>query len=135
MRYESENSATTKVVIGGTLPALLRDIVSRVVESSAHISVISPESEEPAGLTEYVRLHDVDVVIVGCEPALMDSIGQELLRTKRRLTVVTMSTNGDNGTLFTLTPTSQPLGDLSPQTLLGVIRAHHSSSAEPFTRH
>jgi len=99
MRYESENSATTKVVIGGTLPALLRDIVSRVVESSAHISVISPESEEPAGLTEYVRLHDVDVVIVGCEPALMD------------------------------------LGDLSPQTLLGVIRAHHSSSAEPFTRH
>ena len=135
MGHESENIATTKVVIGGTLPALLRDIVSRVVESGTHISVIRPDSEESGGLTEYVRLHDVDVVIVGCEPAVMDSVGQELLRTKRSLTVVTLSTNGGNGTLFTLTPTSQSLGELSPQTLLGIIHGHHSASAECFTHH
>lgn len=125
----------TTVLIGGTLPGLLRDIVSRFIDSSDDIAVLHADIEEVSRLTEYLTAHDVDVAIVGCEPTVMDSVGRELLHCRRQLSVIAVSSRGDDSTLFTLTPTAQSLGELSPQALLDVIHDHHPSAADPHTKH
>ncbi|MCP4127231.1 MAG: hypothetical protein GY753_09235 [Gammaproteobacteria bacterium] len=112
----------TKLLIGGDLPRLLRDIVEGLVAEELDIELVVDDVTAD-GLAHKLRNHQTDVLLIGCEANEMDRIGGELLAQPHHARIIAVANDDCNGVLYSLVPSRSPLGELSPQSLLDVIRA------------
>jgi hypothetical protein len=113
---------TINVLIGGTLPRLLRDIVRRLVhdESDINVAAVGLSAVE---MVDHVDKYPTAVVIIGCDKKQMDEISFSLLDRARRTRVIAVARGNCDAVSYQLTPTCQRLGQLSPDSLLSAIRA------------
>jgi hypothetical protein len=110
-------AAPIRVLLAG-LPQMLSDILAGLLASAPDISWA--EAVEPARLLDDVDTQRTHVVLCG---AGLERPCRDLLWSRPRLKVVSVSVDGGAAFLHQLLPHEQPLGNLSPERLFAVIRS------------
>jgi DNA-binding NarL/FixJ family response regulator len=109
----------TRVVLMG-MPQMLREIVRAVVRAEPDLAVIGEFEDEVEALVE-IEAHEAGVLITGLvESQELDF--DSLLGRHPRLRVLAVSDDASEMSLHELRPHRQMLGEVSPETLLAVIR-------------
>jgi hypothetical protein len=102
------------------MPGLLHDIVRTTLESESDLELVSAETlQTRASLSDAIG--DADVVILSADTPAPDHY-ESVLREHPALRLVAISNRGRHAFLYELRPHRQPLGELSPATLLQAIR-------------
>ena len=97
------------------LPRMLRDILTEIVSTQADMAIVADaDAPDEAG--------NADFVIAGAERLVQDEV-EALLEARPRMKVLAVAGDGRQTFLYELRPQMVPLGEVSPQTLLQVIRA------------
>jgi hypothetical protein len=110
------------------MPTLLRELVKRIVDGAPDCRVVE-ELPDADLFTPELRATEADFVIVGADEAPEHAIGQ-LLAVRCELKVLGLSSDGRRALLHELRPHKVPLGELSPGTLLEVMRGGGTSTGE-----
>jgi DNA-binding NarL/FixJ family response regulator len=103
------------------IPSLLRDIIGEIVAHEPDMEVVG-ELAEHDGVVELARQTDASFIIAGLAHPELDAIYKELLQRRPATRVLAVEHEGRQSTLYELRPRAETLGELSPETLLTVIR-------------
>jgi DNA-binding NarL/FixJ family response regulator len=106
---------------------MLRDIVQSVLGERGDIELTTVAGGAGA-LAASIAARGADVVIVA-EGAPNADAYAALLYTHPRLRLVAISGDGRDAHLYELRPQRIPLGALSPESLVEIVRARHAASA------
>jgi DNA-binding NarL/FixJ family response regulator len=109
------------------LPQLRREIVGEILSGHPDLEVISGDFEQEL-LPRMIELEQIDVLVLGRDdPALATA----LLRRAPQLRVIAVASHGQGSWLYELRPAPVPLGEVSPEKLLEVVRERPWSEAVP----
>ncbi len=111
-------------VVLAEMPRMLREIVETVLGAAPDVAVAARNASE--GGASGGACDDADVVIVA-EPSPQADAYAAALYAHPTLRVVGISTDGRDATLYELRPQRIPLGALSPESLVQVVRARHAT--------
>jgi hypothetical protein len=116
------------IVIG--LPQILRDVITDIVADQPDMEVVGDLSEDAQPAMVEDLAGSFIAIPVGPSGELPE-IGTSLLeRRARGLRILGLSSEGRSGFLYELRPNQVAIGEVSPERLLGAIRA-----AAPFDVH
>ena len=107
---------------------MLSDIIGTVLESAGDIRVVGA-AYTPAQLQELTRRLRPDVVIIGLDTPVFPEYGWELYATDPFLRVLGVVGEGRQTFIYELRPHQSPLGELSPDELIAVVRRMADSRA------
>jgi DNA-binding NarL/FixJ family response regulator len=118
------------------MPRMMREIVESAVSTQADMQIIGAIEErlvERGALTAAaearVERADADVVILGLQRDDEARAYDRLLYVRPRLTLLAITGDGRGAFLYELRPHKVPIGDVSPEGLLGAIRTAARSDA------
>jgi hypothetical protein len=101
------------------MPRMLRSLVRDILEREVDMEIVGETAtSEPAE----ILATDPNMVIVGMESADLPPAGTSLLSDLSKVRVLGLSPQGRSGYLYELRPRRQPVGEVSPQSLVKVIR-------------
>jgi DNA-binding NarL/FixJ family response regulator len=99
---------------------MLREIVRDSLAGEPDMEIVG-DTDDPS---EVVRsIADVDVVILGALEPNSSALAQEALRASSSTRVLAIAANGRSASMWQLQPYRVPLGEVSPESLVGAIRA------------
>jgi DNA-binding NarL/FixJ family response regulator len=101
---------------------MLREIMRGIVAGRSGITVAA-EYPKVGSLLDVVDEHQADVVLFGDDSPGLSSECRELLETRPRVKLMLVSAEGRRTTLHELRPYREPLGEVSPDELVDVIRS------------
>jgi hypothetical protein len=103
------------------LPGLLGGIVRDLVDAAPGLRIAG---EYPIGVdpVDAVTATGADFVIMSARPGWEREVGR-LIRRHPRVRALGLTADGRTGTVYELRPHSRCLGELTPEVLLGAIRA------------
>ena len=103
------------------LPGLLGGIVRDLVDGAPGLRIAA---EYPIGVDPVAAVNatGADFVILSAKPGWEREI-QRLMQRHPRVRALGITADGRTGTVYELRPHSQRLGELTPEVLLGAIRA------------
>ena len=102
------------------MPRILREIVERAVTAEPDMEIV-PGPPPGATLEAAVEASDADFVISGASSE--NGEFGHLLADRPGLRLLSVTRDGREAFLHELRPTSTPLGDISPQTIVDAIRS------------
>jgi DNA-binding NarL/FixJ family response regulator len=108
-------------IVLAEMPKVLRSIVSRALDREHDMSVIA-ENVPPERLQSFARESRADVVVVRGYEALASSDYRSLLFACPHVKIVAISSSGHDATLSELRIARSTLMDVSPGSLVEVIR-------------
>lgn len=108
-------------VVLGHLPALLGDILRATLSEQPDLEVFSDRSSG-ARVDAIVAFTRADVAIIAQQSSGRDRLADELLRAHPRLTIVALAANARAGCVYHLKTEVVPLLDVTPRSLLAVVR-------------
>ncbi len=103
------------------MPRILRDVIRSVVDRQQDMRVVG-EIDDGAATLRRVARSRADFVIVGLHDSELPEMCDRLLRDRPGTKIVGVSQEGRRAFLYELRPYTQPLGEMSSQVLLDVIR-------------
>jgi DNA-binding NarL/FixJ family response regulator len=106
------------------MPRILRDLIRSIVDRQHDMRVVE-EIGGGAGLRRVARSR-ADFVIVGLPDSELPDVCDRLLRNRPSTKIVGVSQEGRRAFLYDLRPYTQPLGEMSSELLLDVIRRERS---------
>lgn len=112
----------------GKMPQLLREILTRSLESQSDMELIG-EVEVEGSLADAIESRDIDVLVLGRSESEFPEIGESLLRRFPRLKVLSITNEGRSTWLYELSPRRVALGEVSPQGLAELIRGSCGTQA------
>src|SRR5262249_30339141 len=99
---------------------MLREIVRDSLASEPDMEIVGDTDDR----SEVFRsIADVDVVILGAREPSDSSLAEDLLRASSSTRVLAIAANGRSASMWQLRPYRVPLGEVSPESLVGAIRA------------
>jgi len=123
---------TTRIVIV-EIPTLLREIIGEIIAEQDDMEIVG-ELGDLADLVELARRTDASFVIAGPTHPELDAVYVHLLAERPSTRVLVVRREGRQSTLYELRPHAEVLGELSPETLLTVIRGGETVEwTEPFS--
>lgn len=102
------------------MPRMLRDIVGAIVAGQPDLEVVG-ELDTGAALVACVKKTQPDFLIVGSDPETL-AASRRLMTDQRKLRVLEVVAEGRVGYLYERAPERVLVGDISPDTLLAVVR-------------
>jgi hypothetical protein len=111
---------TTRIMLVD-LPAMLGEIICHLVADEAGMDVVAEIGHHTALVPAAVAA-EADFVIAPLADVVLDGAYAQLLRRRPCTRLLAVSGDGRESTLIELAPTSTPVGELSAETLVGVIR-------------
>jgi hypothetical protein len=99
---------------------MLREIVATIVGAEPDLELVG-EVDDPEALVAHSERTRPDLVITGADPALV-RVSHQLLDDFPSLRILEVDAEGDRGFLYELYPRRKKLGELSPESLLAVVR-------------
>jgi DNA-binding NarL/FixJ family response regulator len=105
------------------LPRMLREIVTDALSNAEDIVVVGEIASDALLVAAAER--DVDYVVIGHED---EPLVAELLRARPSMKVIAIIAHGEDAALYELQPQRVPLGELSRERLVAVIRETASSA-------
>jgi hypothetical protein len=117
---ESIPTPATRIMLVG-LPAMLGEIICDVVADERDMHVVAELADRRALVPSAVEA-DADFVIGPLFEDELNDAYTQLLRRRPFTRLLAVSGDGRESTLIELAPTSTPVGELSAETLVGVIR-------------
>lgn len=114
-----------RILLAG-MPRLLEDIVEHMlnVQSDMHVvGTVVPHGAAAAALVEALADTPADVVVLGLSEEAEASTYDALLFANPRLRLLAVVGDGRGAFLYELQPSRVPLGVVSPEALVDVIRA------------
>ena len=115
------------------MPRLLGDIVRETLSAQHDVTIIADVRARDE-ITPAVQQTDADVAVIGVAADAWNSLNdllRELLAERPRLTVIALASDGRNGYVFQLLPSSVAIDDISPQSLVEAIRARSTMGVHP----
>jgi DNA-binding NarL/FixJ family response regulator len=109
-----------KILVFGS-SRLLREVVVDILAEAPEIDVVT-EVPEPEQLTARAGATSPDCVIASLEDADLSTLLPHLLLRGPRMKVLALTDDGRTGFLYELRPERVPVGELSSETLLDVVR-------------
>lgn len=109
-------------VLLGEMPRMMRDVFTQVISEQADMQVVG-ELANGVGLLLAAGQTKADVVIMSLQDSEMPGIASHLLNEYPSLKVLGVATNGRKAFLYHLRPEKVPVGEVSPEGLLTVIRS------------
>jgi DNA-binding NarL/FixJ family response regulator len=110
----------TRIVLIDMSP-LLRDILREALSREPDLEVVG-EHEAGIDVRAAVEGARADFVILGTDAAAADGV-REVVGPDRRVRALEVAGDGRQSVLYELRPHREPLGEISPETLLRTIRA------------
>jgi hypothetical protein len=108
-------------VVVADLTGILSDII---IETLEHPPDLSVAVVAPGGSAVLLAdASEADVAILGGAREGLPPLGQELLRRRPWMNILTIHGDGREAFLHQLRPVERALGEISPQTLLDAVRA------------
>jgi hypothetical protein len=104
------------------LPEVLSDIVTAILERDADVRIAAQLRSEGSSFDPAVT-GAFDVAIVGGDGEALAGAVRDLLCSRPRLRALTVGGDGREAFLYELRPHRTPLGEVSPDTLLGAVKA------------
>lgn len=104
------------------MPQMLRDIISGTLSSEADMDVVG-ELHGGVDLLTAASQMQAEVVVVGLADSELPGDCLRLFDLQRHIHVLGVSGDGRRAFLYDLRPQRTPLGELSPQELVDVVRA------------
>ena len=101
---------------------MLRDIVRDMIDRQTDMQVVGEVSSRDDDIASS-SVADVDVLVAGLADDSLSEPYARLMRRNPELTVLGITGDAKRAFLFELRPHRIPLGDASPDGLLGAIRA------------
>jgi two-component system response regulator DesR len=120
-------------VVLGTMPPLLGDIVRETLAAHGDVEVLA-DVDTRDEIRPAVRRTDADVAVLGIssrDRTGLNGLLRELLADHPRLTVIALASDGRNGYVYQLQPSSVAIADVSPQSLVETIRATSAMDVHP----
>jgi hypothetical protein len=108
---------------------LLHDIVRDTLAAQPDMKVIG-DAHDGGDLNPMLQAGNVDVVVVGAPRPEDFAVAIPILLTSPRIKVLAIAISGRRAMLYRLRPHQIPLGDMSPQDLVGAIRAEAGSGRD-----
>ena len=109
------------------IPPLLRELIGEIVARADDIEVVG-ELDDRAGVLDRVERTGATFVIAGPAQPEHDPGWDQLLRRRPGLRILVVTPHGRDSALYELLPHTAPLGELSAETLLSVIRGGHGDA-------
>ena len=113
--------ATTTRILIVAMPPMLGGIIRELVADEPDIAVVGELSDHREVVPAAVR-EGADFVIAGPPADQLGAVYRELLTERPATRLLAVTDDGRGGALIQLAPSSTPLGELSPDMLLAVIR-------------
>jgi DNA-binding NarL/FixJ family response regulator len=107
-----------RIILVG-LPRMLNDIVKKVITEQPDLEVVA-ELGCAGDIAHAVAERDADLVIA--DPSCTDGAIERLVGPRSRLRLLEVEASGRGSCLSELRPHRVPLGEISPDRLLGAIR-------------
>jgi DNA-binding NarL/FixJ family response regulator len=115
------------------MPPLLGDIVRETLTTLDDVEVLADvRTRDEIGAA--VRRTDAHVAVLGVssrDPTGLSSLLGELLTDHPRLTVIALASDGRNGHVYQLQPSSVAIDNLTPKSLVETIRATSGMDVHP----
>jgi DNA-binding NarL/FixJ family response regulator len=108
-------------VVVAAMPRMIRDVIIGILGEAPDITV-SPEDPDTEALLDVARRTQAHVIIVG-DSEVSDAERNRLLADGKRLKVLSLASRGARASLFELQPAQIPLGELTPESLVEVVRS------------
>jgi len=120
-------------VVLATMPPLLRDIVRQSLARDADVEVLAEVAtcDEIAPAVDHAS---ADVTVLGVTPDEWPGLSQllrETLATHPRLTIIALTSDGRSGYVYRMQPRGVVIDDLTPRSLVQVIRANAGGDVHP----
>jgi hypothetical protein len=116
----------TRILIVG-IPFLLRELIGEIVARTEDLEVVG-ELDDRGGVLELAERTGATFVITGLARPEHDAGWKELVRRRPGLRILAVAPYGNESALYELLPHIAPLGELSAETLLSVIRGGHGDA-------
>ena len=100
---------------------VLRQLVRGILETDSSVHVVA-DLPDTVPLEDAVASTDARVVIFGTEVTELSAEGAELLSSRPRLRLLTVTRNGRRTCLYVLKPHCEDLGEVSPAALLRAVK-------------
>jgi DNA-binding NarL/FixJ family response regulator len=102
------------------LKPMLREIVRNSVANEPDMQIVGDTDNRER---VFESISDVDVVILGAPEPSDSVLAQDVLRASSSTRVLAIAANGRSASMWLLQPYPVPLGEVSPTSLVGAIRA------------
>jgi len=119
-RREARLIAPARILLLG-MPRILRDLIRSIVDRQPDMRVVGELEDGHIDLRRVERPR-ADFVIVGLHDSDLPDVCDRLLRHRPETKIVGVSQEGRRAVLYELRPHAEPLGEMSQQVLLDVIR-------------
>jgi DNA-binding NarL/FixJ family response regulator len=121
----SESTLSPIRILLAAMPGMMRDIVEMAIRSQPDMVIVGLLSVVGArdALSDAVQHGRPDVVIVGLEADTEPHACEDLLYDHPRVRLLEVIDDGRRATLCELRPHRVPIGNVSPEGLVGAIRA------------
>jgi DNA-binding NarL/FixJ family response regulator len=120
MSADARLIAPARILLLG-MPRILRDLIRSIVDRQPDMRVVGEIDDDRVELRRVQRSR-ADFVIVGLRDSDLPDVCDRLLRQRPDTKIVGVSQEGRRAVLYELRPHAQPLGEMSSQILLDVIR-------------
>ena len=107
------------------MPRLLHDLVQKLLSRESDIELLFAKGDK-GKLLDMIGEAKPDVVIVACDESKISEVGLQFLQKQPKLLAITKG--GREALLYELRPRTQPIGELSPESLLAAVRGTRQSS-------
>jgi hypothetical protein len=124
-RREVPLIAPARILLLG-MPRILRDLIRSIVDRQPDMRVVAEIEDDGVELRRIERPR-ADFVIVGLRDSDLPTVCDRLLRIRPATKIVGVSREGRRAILYELRPHAEPLGEMSQQTLLDLIRGRVGS--------
>lgn len=118
-----------RVILSG-LPPMLRDVVCALVKDQTDMVLVG-ETESATHLPSLARRMRADVVIIGADSDGISAAGRRVVNRQPHVKLIALDGDGGQAWLYELRPHEERVGDITPQTLAGTIRAAMQTGAVP----
>ena len=120
-------------VVLAKMPPLLGDIVRETLARDGDVEVLAEvaTSDEIAPAIDHA---DADVTVMGVAPdewPRLSHLLRDTLATHPRLTIIALTSDGRSGYLYQMQPRGVVIDDLTPRSLVQVIRANALGGVHP----
>jgi DNA-binding NarL/FixJ family response regulator len=105
------------------MPLILRDIVKTIVTDQPDMEIVG-ELGEDDDLSNAATRTRADFVITSLAGTGLHPSSARLLEARSRVKVIAIAGDGRQAFIYELQPRKHPVGELSPDVLVGVIRKH-----------
>lgn len=103
------------------MPGMLGEIVTRLIDEQEDMLTVFASLPE-AGLMARLDATRPDVLLMSCNESEAATKAHSILTHLPTVSVITLTSNGHEATLFELRPHEKPVSTVSPESLIATIR-------------